>query len=164
MASGDLLHQWQAKDGEPPSSSFAALTRRNNHFLLAYDAASEEACDFSGVLSRRYSGGGLTLTLAWAAASATTGDVKWGAKIERHQDDVDDLDADSFATEQVATGTTASLSGELQYTAITFTAGANMDSLAVGEDFRLRISRKAADAADTMTGDAQLKSLELRET
>lgn len=164
MASGDVLSRWQAQEGAPPSSSFAALTRRNNHFFYGYDASSEEAVDFSDVLDRRYSGGGLTLVIAWAAASATTGDVVWGGKIERHQDDTDDLDSDSFATEQTATGTTASASGELQYTTITFSDGANMDSLAVGESFRLRISRKAANGSDTMTGDAQLKSLELRET
>lgn len=164
MASGDIFSRWQAQDGLPPSTAFAVLTRRNNHFVAGFDAAAIENLDFADVLDRKYSGGGLTLVLGWMSASAITGDVVWNAQIERHQDNIDDLDVDSLATAQAATGTTASATGELKYTTITFTNGANMDSLAIGEDFRLRITRDATNASDTMAGDAQLKSIELRET
>jgi hypothetical protein len=164
MASGDVLHRWQAKDGEPPSATFAVLIRRNNHFFAGFDAATDWALDFSDVLDRKYAGGGVTAVIIWAAASATTGDVVWTGAWERHEDDAFDLDADGFATANTATGTTASATGEVQYTSITFTNGAQMDSVAVGESFRFRVTRDADNGADTMAGNAQLKAVEIRET
>lgn len=164
MASGDVLARWQAGDGIPPTSGFAPLIRRNNHLLASFDAASTESLDFADVFDRRYTGGGITIVLGWSAAAATSGDVMWETKIERHQDDTDDLDSDSFGTAKTAAGTAASVSGELQYTSIAHTDGAEIDSLAIGEDFRLRVSRLGGDGSDTMTGDAELKSIEIRES
>jgi hypothetical protein len=90
--------------------------------------------------------------------------VVWGGSFERHQDDTDDLDADGFAAEQTATGTTASGSGEVQYTSIAFTDGAQMDSVAAGESFRFKLRRVATDGADTALADAQALAVEIRET
>jgi len=39
-----------------------------------------------------------------------------------------------------------------------------MDSLAAGESFVLRVRRKADDAADNMTGDAELHAVMVTET
>jgi hypothetical protein len=164
MSSGDTLAVFPASAGIPPSSSFAPLTRRNNHMVASFDAAADESLDFEGVLPSHYDGGGLTVTLIWLAATATTGDVVWNVDIERHQDDVTDLDADSFAGVNAATATCASASGEPQYTNITFTDGADMDSLAVNESYRLRVTRDANNGSDTMAGDAQLLRVEVRET
>ena len=164
MASGDVLARWQAIAGVPPLTAFAALTRRNNHFVQNFDAATVESIDFGDSLDRRYNGNGVTLIITWMAASAVTGNVKWNAQFERHDDEATDLDADSFAAYNSTTSACPAASGALQYTTITFTDGAQMDSLAVGEDFRLRVTRHADDAADTMAGDAQLKSVELLET
>lgn len=99
------------------------------------------------------------------ADGATSGAVVWGGSFERHQDDSGDLDSDDFAAEQTATGTTASVDGEVKYTDIAFTDGAQLDSLAIGEHFRFKLRRVATDGADTMNAnDAQLLSVELRET
>lgn len=164
MASGNTLYVWPASAGIPPTSAFATLARRNNHLVANFDAATDESIDFEGVLPSHYSGGGLTVILTWLGATATTGDVVWNSAVERHQDDTDDLDSDTFATAQAATGTTASATGEPQYTSITHSSGANMDSLAVGESFRLRVTRDADNGSDTMAGDAQLLRVEVRET
>lgn len=164
MASGDLLCAWAASDGIPPSSSFAPLVRRNNHLVAAFDAAADESLDFEGVLPDNYDGGGLTVTLVWMAASATSNNVVWNADIERHQDDAVDLDSDSFGGANAVTAATASVSGEVSYDNITFTNGADMDSLAVGESFRLRITRDADNGSDNMTGDAQLLRVAMYET
>jgi hypothetical protein len=150
--------------GNPPASNYATLATRNAHPILQYDAATEETTSFELILPAHYSGGGLTLVIYWMATSATSGAVVWGAAIERHQASTDDLDSDSFATEQTATTTTAGTSGQIVTTSITFTSGAVMDSLAASESFRLKVARKAADGSDTMAGDSEILNLLLKET
>lgn len=164
MASGNTLCVFTAQANQPPAANYATPDVRNAHPVLDFDAAADESAIFGSVLPRHYAGGGLTVTIAWMATSATTGDVVWNADVERHSDDDVDLDSDSFAGANAATGTTASATGEVQYTAITFTDGADMDSLAVGESFRLKITRDADNGSDTMAGDAELLSVEVRET
>ena len=39
-----------------------------------------------------------------------------------------------------------------------------MDSLAVGESFRIKITRDADNGSDTMAGDAQLFAVKVKET
>lgn len=165
MASGDTLISFVATDHHPPASSYATPDVRNSHPVLCFDASSAEDACFHAVLPRHYGGGGLTVTLIWMVASATTGNVMWKAGIERLEAGGTDLDADSFATLQAATAAAANgTSGALTYTTVTISSGANMDSLAVGESFRLKVERDAANASDTMTGDAQLLAAEIKET
>lgn len=52
-------------------------------------------------------------------------------------------------------------SGLVDVVSVAFTAGADMDSVAAGESFRLKVTRDAA--SDTATGDAELIKVELRE-
>lgn len=165
MASGDTLVIFGPHANLPPSTNFATVDiRGTTHMVLDFDDAAAESAQFGSVLPRNYSGAGITATLIWLATTATTGNVKWNVQFERHQDDTDDLDTDSYATAQTATGATATTSGAPQYTSIAFTNGAQIDSLAAGESFRLKITRDAADGADTMTGDAELLRVELRES
>jgi hypothetical protein len=164
MASGETLYAWTAHANEPTLTNYAVFNTRNGHLLLEFDAATAQSAMFGGVLPRNYAGGGVTVRLGWLGAAATTGDVKWNGAFERHQSGTDDLDSDSFAAAQTATGAAASTSGAVQYTDIAFTNGAQMDSLATGESFRLKVTRDAADSADTMFGYAQLLTIELRET
>lgn len=163
MASGNTLLVFSAEDGSPPSSAFAAWTRRNNHIVAGFDAAADESLDFRGVLPQHYSGGGLTILLHWIAESATSGTCRWSAAMERLNTD---MDSDSFATAQTAGDTANATSGIITTTSISMSSGANMDSLVAGEAFRLRISRDAdgTSGTDDMTGDAQLVAVEVRET
>jgi len=165
MASGDTLAGFLPQANEPPSSNNAALDTRNSIWVLDFDPTTSESAIFRGVLPSNYAGGGLTLEIWWAATSATTGDVVWGGSIERAQEGGSDQDTDSFATEQLSTAvTTNATSGIKNKSTITFTSGANMDSLAAGEPFRLKIARKPADAGDTMAGDAEFFEACLKET
>lgn len=161
MATGDTLVVFTPLHNQPPAAAYATLDTRNAIPVLDFDAAAAEDAIFGGVLPRHYAGGGLTVTLHWTATSATTGNVKWNAQVERMNTD---LDADSFAAAQTTTTTANGTSGIIATTAVTFTAGAQMDSLAVGEAFRLKVTRDGADAGDTMAGDAELHRVEIRET
>jgi hypothetical protein len=161
MASGDTLAVCNALNGIPPATLFATQGLRNAHPTLEFDAATAWAINFEIILPRNYAGGGITANLHWVGASATSGDVVWGIAFERMNTDID---ADSFASQQTATGTANGTSGIETVTSIASTNGAQIDSAVVGDMVRIQISRVAADAADTMTGNAQLLGVELKET
>lgn len=165
MASGNSLVSFSATDNHHSGATAALLDTRNGIPVLNFDASTAWAARFDSVLARHYAGGGLTAVIAWMAATATSGNVMWKAAIMRLAAGGDDLDADSFATAQAASAAAAdATSGKLTYTTITLSNGANIDSLAIGEAFRLEITRDAANGSDTMTGYAQLVSVEIRET
>lgn len=124
----------------------------------AFDAATIEYLDFLCRL-HGYDGGGLTFTLPWMAASATSGVCRWGVAIRRIQDDAEDLDASHSYDYNDVDDTAASAAGELSYPTVTFTNGADMDSWAEGELAIVRVRRNASHANDSMTGDAQLLTL-----
>lgn len=164
MATTDTLIQFHALSNEPPATNYATFDTRNSIPVLDFDASADESAEFSGVMPRHYDGGGITITIAWMATSATTGDVVWNAALKSVTDDADDLDTKAFDTARTATTTTASASGEVKYTTISFTDGDQMDFVAAGEYFRLQILRDADNGSDTMTGDAELLSVEIKET
>lgn len=168
MASGQVVGQiW---DILFPSANFPQLTVRTGGStpaervrVHAFDAATIEYLDFL-VMLRGYGGGGLTVTLAWSAASATANVTRWGVAIRRIQDDAEDIDTSQTYDFNDVDATTASVSGEVTYDTVTFTDGADMDSWAAGELAIVRVRRNASHANDNMTGDAELWGIEIRET
>lgn len=142
---------------QPPASNYATLDTRNSIAVLDFDASTEETAFWVGVMPEGASlGSGLKVRIHWLATSATSGNVKWGAAIEAM---TTDLDSDSYDTETTGTGTANGTSGIETVTEITCTT---IDSIAAGGMFRLKIARKAADGADTMTGDAEIVAVEVR--
>lgn len=166
MASGNTLCTFTAIGNQPPAANYATLDQRNALWVLDFDASTDESAVFTGVLPRSYAGGGLTVYLHWMATSATSGTARWSVSIERHQAGTDDSDSDSFATGQTAGSATSGTSGSETVTSIAFTSGAQMDSLAAGERFRLRVTRDAdgTSGTDDMAGDAELVAVEVKET
>lgn len=163
MASGNTLLAFGARDGVPPASNNAQFAMRNNHPVLAFDTTTQETIYFAGILPRNYGGGGVTVYLHWTAATATTGTVGWDVAFERMSDASTDLDSDSFASAATVTaGTVPGTSGVISTTNVAITDGANIDSLAAGDSFRVRIRRDVAN--DTATGDAELHMVEIKET
>jgi hypothetical protein len=162
MATGDTLCIFAPQHDEPPASAPATLDLRNEHPVLDFDSAAPESARFSGAIPSHYGGGGLNVVVAWAATSATSGDVVWSAAFERHAAGDADFDADGFGAAQSAVGAAPAVSGALRYTTIAID-GADLDDAAAGEHFRLRIARVADDASDTMSGDAELVSVEIQE-
>jgi len=54
--------------------------------------------------------------------------------------------------------------GKVKRASITFSDGAEMDSVGAGHSFRLKVYRDADNASDTATGDAEIVAVHLRET
>jgi hypothetical protein len=139
-----------------PATAPAGGTSRNGHPTIAYDAATQEDVDYVSSVPIGYTGTNLAVHIDWVAATATTGDVVWAALFERLTPGGSDLDADDFAAAVQATATTTSAtSGVVTRTTITVTQ-AQADSIAAVDAYRLRVRRVAANAGDTMVGDAQV--------
>jgi hypothetical protein len=141
--------------GSTPAESFP---------IWDFDDTTAEHLDYHCVLAPTYGGGGLTIRIYWSATSATSNAVVWNAAIRRIADDAEDIDTSHSYDYNAVTATTASASGEVDYCEITFTSGADMDSLTAGEQFVLRIRRDASNGSDNMTGDAELHHVTIRET
>lgn len=164
MASGDTLLLLTPLANEPPAAAFATFDTRNGHPVLDFDASTDESAVFTAILPRRYGGGGLTVRIHWAATSATSGACRWEVAFEALSGQ--DTDSDGFASAQSAGSTTSGVSGNETITAVAFTDGAQMDSVAAGGAFRLKISRDAdgTTGTDDMAGDAELLAIEIQET
>jgi hypothetical protein len=163
MASGNTLCTFFPTDNEPPSSNYATFDSRNGHPTLDFDDTTQEAAIFTGVVPRHYAAGGITVYIHASLTSATSGTLGWDVSFERMSDATTDIDSDSFATAQTVTAATVpGTSGVVLVLNVAVSNGANMDSIAVGEAFRLRVRRDVAN--DTATGDAELLAVELKET
>ncbi len=124
------------------------------YFLHAlFDAASEEWCCWQFRMPADYASG-LTATVQWKAASATSGGVVWDVRIAAvTPGDATDVDAKAFGSANTATGTAPATAGHLVGTAVTVT---NADSVAAGDFVVVRLARAAADGSDTAAGDAEV--------
>jgi hypothetical protein len=144
-------------NNQPTATAFATLDTRNSIAVLDFDDAATESAVFVGILPEAADvSSGLIVSLRWMATTATSGDVRWSVAWEKSNTD---LDSDSFDTATAATATADGTSGIVTVTNITCT---NIDSLAAGDLFRLRVQRVGGDGADTMTGDAELVAVEVR--
>lgn len=170
MATGDTLLVFTPLAAEMSGSARASFDTRNGHPVIDFDDSAQEAVFFSGALPRGYGGGGLTVTLVWAASTASPGDdaavnrVRWGIAVERLESGGTNLDQDSFAELQSVLASPAATCGQLQYTDIALGDGAAIDHLDAGEPFRLMVMRQAAHPDDAMAGDAELRFIVVRET
>jgi len=144
-------------DNQPPATNYATIDTRNSIMTLDFDAATREEAVFVSVIPEAaVLGSGLTARINWTATTATTGNCVWGIQYEKMNTDID---SDSFATAATTTSATNATSGIITTTTITTT---NIDGLAAGDPYRLKVFRDAANGSDTMTGDAELISVEVR--
>lgn len=139
-------------------------------WVHAFDDSVVEYMDFLCEMSPQYAGGGLTIRICWTTASATSNVCRWEIGIRAMPDDAEDLDNTShdYSTNGYANNfieaTAPSTAGEPVYDTITISAGTNMDNLAAGEMFILRIRRNTTTSGTDLSGDAQLIGLSIRET
>ena len=167
MATGDTIQTISPLENSPPASIAATPDRRNTHPVLDFDAAADEEAVFNLIMPRNYAGGGITIYIHYSMSSAVANEVVWQTALERVGDGSQDVDADGFEAFQTSGAITVpGTSGNVDITTTTHTDGTQMDSVAVGEKFRLKIRRDADDtsATDDATGDAELHGIEIKET
>lgn len=146
-----------------PTANYATLDTRNTRPCLDFDTGTDETAYWHFFLPEDYAGGGLTVTIEYAASTATTGTIQWSAQIERIGAALLDLDGDSFAAAQVSSAKTVpGTAGQADTNTIAFTNGAQMDSLAAGEFCRIAIFRDVS--GDSAAGDAELYGVKITET
>ena len=163
MASGDTLLIFTPLHNEPPAANAATIDLRNQRPVLDFDPTTNESAVLGSVMPRNYAGGGVTVYLHYAMSSATANTIDWDVAFERVGDQQLDIDADSFAAVNSVDNTTVpGTSGNVDIVNVPFTDGADMDSVAVGEAFRLKVTRDAVN--DDAAGDAELAAVEIKET
>lgn len=165
MATVSVLFERPSDQFDPIGTVFPQSVRNaGTNFQvegLAFDAGVDEAC-VTKFKAKNYGTGNLTLLLHWYADSASSGVVRWGAAIAAITSDTDtqDVETDSFATENTVDDTHLGTTGQRLHTAsITIS---NLDSIAADDIVFLRVRRLGSHANDTMTGDAILVAAELQ--
>lgn len=154
-----VVHQFPSISGELRTSAFPQLVKANGTTIpisgYAFDASTEEAL-FVDFEANNYGSGNVTVRLRWYADTATSGVCAWGAALAAltPTTDTQDVETDGLGTAATTATTHLGTTGQREHeTTVTVSS---LDSLASGDTVRMRIFRFAADAGDTMTGDAIL--------
>lgn len=159
MASRFVLTPYGA---EFPAADFPQLLLVNRRPVLAFDAATNETCQWTVRLPDDWdTASAPTAIVAYIMASATSGDVDLDGSVEAVTDgDALDLDAgDSFDTVNSEDDTTVpGTAGYIDMVTITLT---NHDSSVAGDHARFRLTRDAA--SDTAAGDMDVLWVEIRD-
>lgn len=129
---------------------------KNSHPLVVFPNAKTAEVDFHGV---RYvwvspPSGNILVRVLWAA-TAIVGAVNWSLAFERDDALGVNLNVNNFAAPKTVVSPAPPVLGELREASILFTP-AEYDGVLAGEAYRLRVTRAAGVAPDTLVGDAQL--------
>ena len=136
---------------------------RNGHRIISFDDTVDEECFYVGVMPEGYTDEGLDVDIAWMSFDQITGDAVWEVAFERHDNNIQDLDSDGFATAKTVVSTTAAGgAGRTQYATISFLS-TEIDGITGKEQFRLRLRRLAVDSSNTLTNDAQVVTVTMRQ-
>jgi hypothetical protein len=133
------------------------------YFLqAAFDASTIEILNWSFRMPADYASA-LVMKVPYKMASATSGGVAISVYVDAvTPGDAQDVDADGFSTINTATDATVpGTAGYLDEISVTVT---NADSVAAGDTCVVRLQREVADAADTATGDMEVRDCALQYT
>lgn len=172
MASGDFLFELRPQSATPPTASAAthntvegASTPAEMLPVIEFDAAADEYMDWYLTMPEHYAGTtGITCTLEIQMASATSSNVRAAIAL-RERATTDDWDTTVHT--YVYNEATLAVPGTLGLSVkgnITFTDGADMDSVAAGDSFVLRFYRNQGHGDDAASGDALLERIYVTET
>lgn len=160
MASGNTLVTFDAASSQPTPDG-ATFDEVNDQIVLDFDGGTNEDAVFRGVMPQRYTQSGVEVRVRVSMSSATTGDVDIDVAFELQTGQ--SVASDGFAAVQSTDNTTVPGTANTEFeVTVTFTDGAQMDSVDVGDLFRVKVTRDAA--SDTAAGDMQLHAVEIRES
>ncbi len=156
------LARFTPLDNQPPAATFSTFDTRNSIALLDYDADTNESAVFVGTIPDGADfTTGLSVRIMWMASTATSGNVVWTTAFERCNGS--NLNSDNFAAGiDSAPAPANGTSGIITVTTINH-SGAQIGGLVAGDLFRVKLTRNATSGSDTMTGDAELIAIEIRQ-
>jgi hypothetical protein len=131
---------------------------------LAYDGGSTDEEAFWQFRAVNYgSGQPISVKIVWYADNASSGNVKWGARIAAITPNVDtyNVETKSFATQATVIDTNLGSTQQLHSCEIVIRGG-DLDALSPDDEVWIGIARNASDTTnDTMSNDAILVSVEV---
>jgi len=160
MASGDSLFLFDPLSNRPPATNFASVDMRNGFVVLGFGDSTNESAQFLSVLPSHYGGGQLVAIVTWTTTTATTNDAKLKVEVSQFAEGtdldvlpvVDDSDTLTLAAPTASGKTVFSQS-------LSLVAG----TAATGDQLLVGLTRLATDAGDTLVGDIEVVSVEIRE-
>jgi len=160
MASGDSLLVFDSLSNRPPTVDYASVDLRSGFVVLDFDDTTNEAAQFHAVVPSHYGGGNLVAVLNWTSTTAITGNAKLRVEATRlplgaNLDTLPVVDGSSEVTSAAP-----AVSGELVVSQL---PSMSTGGLVAGDLLLITLTRLAVDAADTLSGDVELVSLEVRE-
>ena len=160
MASGDSLMTGDALSNRPPQSGYATVDIRGEFVVLDFDDSTNEQAQFHAVVPSHYGGGSLRVVLTWTSTTAVAGVCRFRCELTRLTggDSLDAPPSPNGSGDLVATAPAAS--GNLVVSEL---GPISLSGLQAGEMLLVQLSRLASDASDTLVGDVELVSVELRE-
>jgi len=160
MASGDSLLVFDPLSNRPPAVDYASVDLRNEFVVLDFDDTIDETAFFLSTLPSQYGGGQFEALVTWTSSTATTGSAKLRVETTRMTSGVNlDLlpSADGTADLTISAPTT---NGKL---ATSQSVPINTGGAAAGDLLLVGVTRLASDVVDTLVGDLEFVSLEVRE-
>lgn len=156
LALGKTFATFRATDAYASTISGARTGVLNATKVLLFDAVADNSTNFIGIVpSGICLQSGIIAKVYWAAGN-NDGNVIWGASFEKCNTSIL---SDSFSSVTSATTTT---NPSVFIPSVTNLNCTNIDGVAGGDLFRVRVMRDADNVGDTMTGDAALLMLELQ--
>lgn len=137
--------------------SGASSSTRHDHPIILFNDAATESADFVQWTSPAWSGSVNSRVDVWWMAASITNNVVWRLESQRFTPLADDIDSVTFTNQVDTTDTAPGTPGFLSHFEVNYFA------FQADEPFRLRVSRLGGDGSDTMSGDAELYKLRIRQ-
>jgi hypothetical protein len=143
-------------NNEPPATNYATIDTVNSISVLDFDGTTQESAIFRSMIPEGASFSNILATL-YFTASTVTGGVMWGVQYEK-------LIGAGITGDRFTGGVTglATLSGATSTPVGITLLSTSYGGLTVGDPYRVKVYRDAANASDSMAGDAELLIVEIR--
>ena len=136
------------------NAAFPDKTAVTGHSIAVFEDGGDPHANWPAHMPEQYSTAmDIELQIFWFSVNVTTGNVRWRAEVERLAVGGNPLTADNFGTLKEVTSNVQGTLAVLSKAVIPITR-ADMGTINPGDPFRLRLTRRTTDAADTLVGNA----------